>query len=111
MQEQNTNSQVEYFHKADLEYPFDYRFRTASALRMGQITLSMNIDQSLQLIAASELDVALKFDPYSSELLGQAIIINFNLGNTKSAQEYYDRFKQVDKNSRMIEYFYNLGLH
>lgn len=109
MQNPDTNIQIKYFQMAKNEYPFDYKLRTASALRMGELVLTVNnIDVSLQEMATKELDIAISYDN-SAELLGQASIINLNLKHYDKAQKYYDQFKIVDHNSRMNEYIYNLG--
>lgn len=83
-------------------FPFDRRFRIASASLLGNIALE-NADAAFLKAAVPELKVALQTDPTEADLLAMLIAFDLASGNTAEAQTYYDTFKIVAKQSPLIE--------
>ncbi len=98
MQVQDIGLRIEYLRKSASIYPFNYKFRSASALELGDIALQTQLKYWRE-IAITELKNALWFDPYSPELLLQATLVEFSLNNYENADKYHDRFKLVAKHS------------
>ena len=84
-------------------FPFDRRFRTASAVLIANIALQTDL-KDWKAAAVPELKVALATDPTQADLLGMLIAFDLALERTAEAQAYYDRFKQVAKNSPLPQW-------
>lgn len=85
--------------------PFLVINRIASASVIGPTVLIKHSDDKEWLeIARAETLVALKVDYTQSDLILQAIAIDFKLGLQDEAQALYDQFKRVDPRSPVIQY-------
>lgn len=89
--------------QAAVDYPFSYMFRSAAALRLGNVALQQNTEV-WQLAALPELQEALKVDPYAPDLLALAITNDLALNRVKSARLHYRVFKSVAKKSYLIKH-------
>lgn len=88
-------------HAANL-FPLERRFRTASALLLGNLAIQQGSDE-WKAAAVSELKMALDRDPTQADLLAMLIAFDLSLDRTAEAQTYYDQFKRVAKTSPLID--------
>lgn len=79
---------------ASATFPFDHRFRTASALHLGRIALQT---KSLDWLGAAlpEIKFAIERDPASAELWALLINIEIALGHDTAARLHHRQFKRV----------------
>lgn len=75
-------------------FPFDHRFRTASALRFGRVALQID-SQPWRDGARAEIGAALIHDPASAELWELLVKIEIASGLEPFAIAHYRQFKRV----------------
>lgn len=84
-------------------FPFDHRFRTASALYLGNAALSTGHDD-WKVAAAIEIMAALRQDPSAADLMLMLIRFDLELHRYDEAQAYFEQFKRVAKKSLLIPF-------
>lgn len=99
----NLNERIYHLQEARLTYPFQYFNRVVLAIEFSRLAINNNSVEYGK-IALPELNNVLKSDLYSPEVLAPAAVINFGLGNTKEAQQYYSLFKQTAKRSSYLDF-------
>lgn len=82
-------------------FPFERRYRIASAILLGNLALAQNLEWKR--VAAIELRAALTKDPTSADLLAMVVAFDLALDRTAEAQAYYDQFKRVAKKSPLLD--------
>jgi hypothetical protein len=104
MQPANTiGEQIGPLRASAIAYPFDHRFRQASALALGNHAVGEDTDQWKR-AALPELRLALQRDPTSPDLLAMAIAFDLAVGEVDEAKAYYEQFKQAAPMSVLPEW-------
>jgi hypothetical protein len=83
-------------------FPFDRRFRTASASLLGNQAIQAK-QPAYTIAAIPEMKMAIETDPTSADILAMLVASDLAMGQTEEAQHYYDQFKRVAKRSPLIE--------
>ena len=103
MKELKLGDSILNLRQAAIKYPYFYVFRSAAALKLGNLALQQHSKIWYEAARPEILD-ALNYDPYAPDLLALIINMDLNLNFTKHAQDSYDKFKLVAKKSYLIEY-------
>jgi hypothetical protein len=88
--------------KSGALFPLDRRFRTASAVFLGNMAMQQD-DIGWKRVAIPEIRRALVTDPTQADILAMLIASELSVGLNEDAQKHYDKFKIIAKKSPLLE--------